>query len=282
MSVSHNRRPRFSNTLFLAIRLGATTLGVIAIFPMALTAQDHEHGDEDHGALHFAHPLFTESPSPDTKIRLDYLFRALTSNGHEHSVRLEGEYAFTPSVSVEANIPLTSRSESGTTANAVGSGEIALKVATFAAADRGWLFGGGIAFGVPTGSDRKAIGSAHIVEIEPYLDGGYRHGRAEFVGFVSFTTETHRRANEPSENEMSIALSALYHVAYRVESLVELGTSRVVSGQERGFQPATAALGLKYHVGRKHHLVLGVGGRIPIIHDRESEHEVLLSALWHF
>ena len=282
MSVSHNRRRRLSNTLLLAIGLGAGTLGVVALSPMGLAAQEHEHGDEDHEALHFAHPLFTESPSPDTKLRIDYLFRALTTDGREHSVRLEGEYAFTPSVSVEANIPLTSRSESGTTANAVGSGEIALKLATFAAADRGWLLGGGIAVGVPTGSDRKAIGSAHIIELEPYLDAGYRHGRAEYVGFLSYTTETHRRADEPSENEMSIALSALYHVAYRIESLVELGGSRVVTGEERGFQPASAALGLKYHVGRTHHLVLGIGGRIPITHDRESKHEVLLSALWHF
>jgi hypothetical protein len=39
---------------------------------------------------------------------------------------------------------------------------------------------------------------------------------------------------------------------------------------------------MKYHVGRVHHLVLGLGGRVPITHERDSEHEVLLSALWHF
>jgi hypothetical protein len=245
-------------------------------------AQDHDHGDHEGGLLHFAHPIFTESPSPDTKVRLDYLFRQVTSDAREHSMRVEAEYAFTPSISVEANIPVTSRRKSGTSANAVGSGEIALKLANYAEADHGLLLGGGIALGVPTGSDRKAIGSGHIVEIEPYVDVGYRRGEAEFVTFLAFSTTAHRRPNELRENEVSLAASGLYHLADRVESLIEFQTVRVVAGEDKGRQTAAAGAGIKYHVGRVHHLVLGIGGRIPITHQRDSEHEVLLSALWHF
>ena len=86
-------------------------------------AQEHDHGahDDHDGPLHFAHPIFTESPSPDTKLRLDYLIRQITADAQEHSMRVEAEYAFTPSFSIEANIPVTSRRESGTTANAVGT-----------------------------------------------------------------------------------------------------------------------------------------------------------------
>jgi len=256
---------------------------MLAMLSRAAIAQYHDHGDHDHdGPLHFAHPLFTESPSPDTKVRLDYLFRRIARESYEHSVRLEAEYAFTPSVSVEANIPLTSKSESGTTANAVGSGEIALKLASFAAASRGFLFGGGIALGVPTGNDRKAIGSGHIVEIEPYLDAGYKRGEAELVTFLSFSTTAHRRSDESREEEVALAVSGLYHLAERIESLLEFQASRSVAGDETGRQTVSAALGFKYHVGTVHHLVLGIGGRLPLRNERDSDHEVLVSALWHF
>jgi hypothetical protein len=244
--------------------------------------RDHSPHDDPDGPLHFAHPIFTESPSPDTKLRLDYLFRQITSNVQEHSMRLEAEYAFTPNVSLEANIPVTTRSESGTTANSVGSGEIALKLASFAAADRGLLLGGGVAVGVPTGSDRKAIGSGHIVEIEPYVDAGYRRGEAEIVSFVSYSTTTNRHPDEAREEAIALAVSGLYHVAERVETLVEFQTVRSVAGAEQGRETAALALGAKYHVGRVHHLVFGIGARVPVTHDRDSEREILVSALWHF
>jgi len=278
MSAFHLRRLQRRRLLCPAL---VAAVGVL--FPTLTLAQEHEHDDHDHEArLHFAHPLFTESPSPDTKLRVDYLFRQITSDALEHSMRLEGEYAFTPSVSIEANIPITSRSESGTTANAVGSGEIAVKLANYGAADRGFLFGGGLALGVPTGNDRKAIGSAHIFELEPYIDAGYKRGRGELVSFLSYSTTIHRHADEPGEEELALAISGLYHVAERVEGLLEFQTERVVGGEETGHHTAALALGAKYHIGKEHHLVVGLGGRVPITHDRESEHEVLLSALWHF
>ena len=261
------------------------TFAICAAVPFTVMAQEHEdehdHGDHE-GPLHFAHPIFTESPSPDTKLRLDYLFRQITSNTRENSMRLEAEYAFNPSVSIEANIPVTSRSESGTTANSVGSGEIALKVANFGQAERGLLFGGGLAVGVPTGNDRKAIGSGHIFELEPYVDAGYKRGEAELVSFLSYSTTVNKHADEPNEQDLALAVSGLYHVAARVESLVEFQTMRSVGGEETGRQTAAIGLGVKYHIGRVHHLVVGLGGRVPITHDRESEHEILLSALWHF
>lgn len=264
--------------------MSLVSAALVAISASAAVAQDqphHDHGEDD-GPLHFAHPLFTESPSPDTKVRVDYLFRRLASPAYEHSVRLEAEYAFTPSVSLEANVPLTSRSKSGTTANSVGSGEIALKLASYAAAARGLLLGGGVALGVPTGSDRKAIGSSHIIEVEPYIDAGYMHGETELVTFLSFSTATHRRVEEGREEAVSLAVSGLQHVAERVEVLAEFQTERSVAGAESGRQTASGALGIKYHLGRIHHLVVGIGGRLPLTRERDSEHEVLLSTLWHF
>src|SRR6266404_7474660 len=186
MSAFYRRHRRWRDIVGLA-----ATFAICATVPFTVMAQeheyDHDHGDHE-GPLHFAHPIFTESPSPDTKLRLDYLFRQISSTTRENSMRLEAEYAFNPSVSIEANIPVTSRSESGTTANSVGSGEIALKLANFGQAERGLLFGGGLAVGVPTGNDRKAIGSGHIFELEPYVDAGYKHGEAELVSFLAYST----------------------------------------------------------------------------------------------
>ncbi len=80
--------------------------------------EDHAHPD----GLHFSHPLITESPSPDTKIRLDYFFlnvdgevedEELGEEGEgpskfkESTVNLELEYAFTRNISIEADIPYT-------------------------------------------------------------------------------------------------------------------------------------------------------------------------------
>ena len=268
--------------ILAALLLLVAAVGVCAS-PVRLFGQEHEHEHDPHeGPIHFAHPLFTESPSPDTKLRVDYLFRQVTSGVHEHSMRLEGEYAFTPSVSVEANIPITSRSESGTSVNSVGSGEIALKLANYGLAERGFLFGGGLALGVPTGNDRKAIGSGHIFELEPYVDAGYKHGEAELVSFLSYSTTIHRRVGEPNEEDVGLAVSGLYHVAERVESVLEFQMIRTVGGPEVGRRTAAVGVGVKYHVGRVHHLVFGLGGRVPVTSERESEHEILISALWHF
>ena len=57
-----------------------------------------DHSEHDHG-LHFSHPLVAESPSPDTKIRFDYVFQSIAGEEDEggadrQSFVLEAEYAF--------------------------------------------------------------------------------------------------------------------------------------------------------------------------------------------
>jgi len=45
-----------------------------------LRGQQHDD-DHEHEHLHFSHPLVTESPSPDTKIRLYYIAARTSANG---------------------------------------------------------------------------------------------------------------------------------------------------------------------------------------------------------
>ncbi|MEP6509065.1 MAG: hypothetical protein ABJC63_12650 [Gemmatimonadales bacterium] len=263
-----------------------TALAVI-LAPLQARAQ-HDHDDDDHdddhhhAPVHFSHPLFTESPSPDTKLRLDFIRGVLAHDVNENTLRVEGEYAFSRNVSLEANVPLTSRSVSGNRTTAVGSGELALKLATFAAAAHGVLLGGGVAFGVPTGNEEKGIGSGHLIEIEPYVDAGWMRGALELVSFASYSTTTRRNSGDEKEESLALAASALYHLSPRFESLVELEGRRSVSGEESGHQIVNAGAGVKYHIARMRALVVGVGGRIPLTTNREFQSEMILSALYHF
>lgn len=259
------------------------------LIPSTVRAQhDHDHDDHDahddhhHAPVHFSHPLFTESPSPDTKLRFDYLRAPLARAASDNTFRVEGEYAFTRNISIEANLPMTSRSVGGTSTSAVGSGEIALKLASFAAARHGVLLGGGVGFGIPTGNDEKGIGSDHLVEVEPYVDFGYMRKQMELVSFASFSTTTRRKDGEENEKEVAIAGSLLYHLDPRFESLIELEARRSLYSDAEDEQVVNAGVGLKYHVSRIRALVVGVGGRIPLTTEREFQSEIILSALYHF
>lgn len=245
--------------------------------------QSHDARNDHHNApLHFSHPLFTESPSPDTKIRLDYLYANLARRVHDNTFQVEGEYAFSRNFSIEAALPIISRSVNGQSTTATGSGEIAAKFASFAAAKKGFLIGGGIAFGLPTGDDEKGIGSGHIVEVEPFATLGFMRKALELVSIASFGTAVNRDEGEEEEQEVALAVSLLYHLDPRLESLVEMQAIRAVAGEESGHQVVNAGIGFKYHVSRVRSLVLGVGGRVPLTSHREFRQEFIVSALYHF
>ena len=70
----------------------------------------------EHAPLHFSHPLIAESPSPDTKLRFDYTYQREKGEekAYRHTLRLVGEYAFRPWVSVEIAVPYASPAPSTT------------------------------------------------------------------------------------------------------------------------------------------------------------------------
>lgn len=255
----------------------------MAVTPLNASAQDHDASDDHHKApLHFSHPLFTESPTPDTKIRLDYLYANLARRVYENTFQVEGEYAFSRNLSIEAALPITSRSVDGQSTSAAGSGEIALKLASFVAAKQGFLLGGGLAFGLPTGDDEKGIGSGHIVEVEPFATLGFMRNALELVSIASFGTAVNRDEGEEEEQEVALAVSLLYHLDPRLESLVEMQAIRAVAGEESGEQVVNAGIGFKYRISRVRALVVGVGGRVPLTHHRAFRREFIVSALYHF
>ncbi len=256
------------------------------LIPFAgMQAQEHENDhDHDHDYLHFSHPLVTESPSPDTKLRFDYL-GARTSDPtgvHENTFRLEGEYAFTPSVSLAIVTPFVSRTApAAERASGLGNIELSLKAASLAFGERGLLLGGGLSAALPTGSDTKGIGSAHIIELEPFLDAGYKRNALELVGFALLSSTFRRRAAEETERNLTFDFSTLYRMQSRLEGLIEVTTTRALIGAEPGSQQTFVAPGLKVYPFTSRRFMFGASVELGtgIVSDT---HALLLSGFYHF
>lgn len=248
-----------------------------------INAQEHEE-DHDHDHLHFSHPLVTESPSPDTKLRLDYIGARTTDpiEISENTFRLEGEYSFNHSVSLAIVTPFISRTApAAQRATGLGNIELSLKAASLAFGERGLLLGGGLSAALPTGSDAKGIGSAHIVELEPFLDAGYKRDAFELVGFAILSSTFHRRAGEEAERNMTFNFSTLYKIQSRLEGMIEVTTERALIGPESGSQQTFIAPGVKVYPFTNRNLMFGASVELGTgaVHDT---HALLLSAFYHF
>jgi hypothetical protein len=249
----------------------------------AIKAQEHDE-DHDHDHLHFSHPLVTESPSPDTKVRLDYIYALTSGTGsvRENIIRIEGEYAFTHAVSLALVAPFISRSETTTErVSGVGNVELSLKAASLARGEHGLLLGGGLSVALPTGSDARGIGSSHIVELEPFVDVGYKQEALELVGFAMFSSTFHRRSGEDAEQNLTFDFSALYQIKSRLEGLIELTTARALLGPESGSQQTFVAPGFKVYPFTNRKLMFGASVALGtgIVSDA---HIWLLSGFYHF
>ncbi|MBI1375584.1 MAG: hypothetical protein GC159_22970 [Phycisphaera sp.] len=236
--------------------------------------------------LHFSHPMFTESPSPDTKVRLDYLYQGFAHDeGQAHTLGAELEWAPARWFSVELGVPYTwldPKEEKNT--NHLDTVDLGLKFACYEFEDLGVLVGGGIEFGFPTGNDDKGIGSDHTLEVEPFIDAAYKHGDFEFVSFVSFGIPTNQNPEDgelpEADWELGWNLSAMYHVTHNLAGLIELYGQHVFGGEEDGHNEVRIAPGVK--VGLADGLDVGVGVSLPLTTDRETDVQVLFSVFYHF
>ncbi len=254
------------------------------VIPLAGMKAQERDDDHDHDHLHFSHPLVTESPSPDTKLRLDYLGTRTTAIGgvRENTFRLEGEYAFNHSVSLAIVTPFISRTApAAERASGFGNVELSLKAASLVFGEHGLLLGGGISAALPTGSDSKAIGSAHIVELEPFLDAGYTRNALELVGLTSLSSTFRRRASEEAERNLTFDFSALFRIQSRLEGLFEMTTARALTGPESGSQQTFVAPGLKVYPFTNRKIMFGASVELGtgVVHDTRA---LLVSGFYHF
>lgn len=235
--------------------------------------------------MHFSHPLVTESPSPDTKLRLDYLWTRTgepANRATERDLRVEGEYALAPAVSLAVTLPYAWRSARGLPdVRGLGNAELSLKAASLRWGARGLLVGGGLSIGLPTGSDARGIGTSRAVEVEPFADAGVKRGGLELVGFGRYGTTVRNRVGIDAEREFSFDGSALYPVSRGVEALLEVAAARSAAGQERATATSLAP-GLKLYPFSDRSLMFGVSAPLGLTGEARDARGLLVSAFYHF
>lgn len=319
-----HRRTRFAP--IGAYTLLAALLAAFLAAPAGAVGQEHGHehshedDDETHEhTLHFSHPLVAESVSPDTKLRLDYGYRDLNGEETEYTVGVAAEYAFTPSVSVEAGIPYS------LTDAAFGFTHVALKFANYAFQDAGVSLGYGIGFGLPTsgsspdthhgdehgheegghaheapylsasrssppfvtprfngsGGVHGTLGKSHW-QFEPFLNLGWKTGRWELVGFTTFGIPSGLDDSHDVGTELSWNASALFEAAPEVQALLELHGHSGLNGHPVGEDAVNVAPGLKLRPSGDSPLFVGIGASFPITDDRTADARALLSLFYHF
>ncbi len=239
-----------------------------------------------HDELHFSHPLIAESPSPDTKVRLNYLFLDVDEGGeksNEHEISFEGEYAFSPSFSIEVGVPYAIVDPNDAASmDHLGNIDVGFKFANFAFSDHGVLLGYGIEFILPTGNEESGIGNDHLVEIEPFFNIGYKRDALEVVAFTSFGVPINQDQGEEVETEMGYNLSFLYHVSARVSGLLEFDGGTVLSGEEDGHTVINITPGVKVKPTDNDNFELGAGVSFPLTANREFDVRAIFSAFYHF
>lgn len=273
------RAVHFVFTCLLAAAAIAS-LSVPAAAQHADRDDDHDHG---HDYLHFSHPLITESPSPDTKVRLDAAFESSDVPPGSRSTALRGEveYAFSRSLSLAIVAPFVRiTSPRGARGSALGSVELSAKAASLVFARSGVLVGGGMSVGLPTGSDAKGIGSGHLYELSPFVDAAMRRGNVEAVGFLTYSTVTNRHAGDPSEGSATLNGSVLWRVVPQIELLGEVATSRAIGGGEGAHYETFLAPGIKWRPESWPKLAIGVAA-VRGVGIARTTNGVQLSAFYH-
>ena len=206
---------KFSFYKFLLISFLIVPLTVSNSF-----AQKNDKKDDDH--LEFSHPIFTESISPDTKIRFNYVNTKIDNSLSSHGFDLEAEYALVPAFSIHLDIPYTVlKPKNSSSISHLEDVELALKFANFAFAKHKVLIGYGINFGFPTGSDVKGIGSDHIFSVDPFFNGGVMWRKWEWTTYFTFDIPTHQLSHENLPSGLESRVTALYKVNPNWQLLVE-------------------------------------------------------------
>jgi hypothetical protein len=268
----------------VARRVSSSLALVLPMLAFAAIAGAQEHDDDhDHDHLHFSHPLITESPSPDTKLRLDFASARTTDPGfdQENVLQLEGEYAFAHALSLAVVTPFVWLRSSGNAVSSFGDVELSLKGASMLLAERGILLGGGLSTTLPTGSESKGIGSGHVVELEPFIDAAYKRDELELVTFLSTSATVNRRSGDEEERSLSLNGSVLYVVVPQVEALFEVATSRALVGFDTGSWLTLVAPGVKVYPFTNRQFMFGASAGFGTGSIRTLR-TILLSAFYHF
>jgi hypothetical protein len=102
------------------------------------------------------------------------------------------------------------------------------------------------------------------------------------VGFVGFGIPTNEDGEDEADLELSWNISLLYHVASRLEALIELSGEEIFGGDEDGTSIVDITPGLKVAPFDGQPAKLGIGVSLPLSNDKEFDVRMVLSAFYHF
>jgi len=198
-------------------------------------------------------------------------------------VTVGGEYAFHRAFSVEVEFPFQSiNPDMGGSFSNTGNLNVSLKFANFAFEKEGLLLGYGVEFGLPTGNDAKAIGSDHLIHIEPFLNIALKKDRVEAVAFTIFGVPTNQHVGEEIETDFEYNFSLLYHVAPQLQSILELNGETILSG-EKSMNVTMLSPGVKFlPLKTTPELIIGIGIQVPLTHEKEFDVGAMGSVFYHF
>ena len=247
--------------------------------PGGVALDGHQHA---HPGVDLTHPIVTESPLPETHVRLDYNFGDAGSE-QEHAFTAAVEYAFTPNVSVEAVLPyVVLDAADGDTVGRLADAAVAVKLASYHYIERRILPAVGVEVILPTGNEERGVGNDHVIELEPFVRIGYWAGPVEFIGSFAVGLPFNQSDAEDDEEDFALAynVSTVYHVIDDVQALLELhgeslfgdadGTEFFVSSGVT-FQPFTDKA-----------ITLGAGATIPVTEDKPFDYSINVMTIVHF
>ena len=267
----------------IILRNAIALAGALAAAMTVVLTAENAAANGDHETLHFGHPMITESPSPDTKLRFDWEYRDLDA-ADRNTLRLEGEYAFAPWISVEADLPYTFLDpDDGPAESNLDNMEIALKLATDAFAEQGLILGGGLEIGLPTGDDEEGIGGSKEIEIAPFIDAGLRLGKLETVAFVIFEIPTNEPEEEKDEVDLKIAyrLAFTYPVTSRAWAILEFD-GEVIAAGDKEESVLNISPGVKVQPLDDERFIFGASVSVPLTDDKDFDVRALVSGFYHF
>lgn len=278
-----NKCTKWWTTLFFCFYLGLLSSASAQTKTEGTATSETSANKKEKDQLEFSHPLVTESISPDTKVRFTYLNTKINSRLTSQTYVLELEYAPVPSFSIHLDVPYGTLKQKGTPSfSNLDNVELTFKFANFAFARHNVLLGYGIGFRLPTGSDSKGIGSNHILDVEPFLNGGYMWRKWEWTAYFTFSVPTYQRENENIQSSLESRVTALYHLNNYWQLIGEFGNDKDISHRYDRNSNYNILEGFKFLPFGHKPWILGAAVIEPIGANSELNLQWLLTLFYHF
>lgn len=220
--------------------------------------------------MELSEPAFTSDPTTGTQIKAGHIFLD-EEDGKSHTAELELELAIAPWASVELTVPYTFQNpDAGRSYRNLDGMEIALKLANYRFAESGVVLGAGLEIELPTGEDRKDIGSNNEINLEPYIAVGVKSGNFEVISTLNVGIPANQSTGDRDAVDLEIGFNTAltYHAAQQHSVFMELDGETVVRGEDDELV-INGTAGVLWRPFDDPDIVIGAGASIPLSEDEE-------------